>query len=63
MIVGVIKTKDVLLHPITIIHMKGLKGFFKILKRAISTKTYRFVNFMENTAITMISKKYSLRHK
>ena len=63
MIVGVIKTKDVFLHPITIIQMKGFTGFLKILKRAVSTKTYRFINFMENTAITMVSRKFANKHK
>ncbi len=58
MIVGVIKTKDVLLHPVTIIQMKGFVGFCKILRRALSTKSYRFVNFMENTAITVVSKRF-----
>lgn len=49
MIVGVIKTKDILLHPITIISMRGVFGFFKLLFRALSPKRYQFIQMIENT--------------
>ncbi len=63
MLIGVIRTKDVLLHPITIIHMKGIRGFFKILRRALSTKTYRFINMLETTTITMVGKRFQSKSK
>lgn len=49
MFVGVIKTRDVLLHPLTIISMKGLRGFLKLLVRALSRKEYRFISMTQNT--------------
>jgi|GEM_PF-2078281 len=49
MFVGVIKTKDVLLHPLTIISMKGFRGFLKLLVRALSRKEYRFISMTQNT--------------
>ncbi len=49
MITGVIKTKDVLLHPWTIISMKGFRGFCKLLVRAMSRKPYQFIQMVENT--------------
>ena len=52
MIVGIIKTKDILLHPITIIQMRGLVGFLGIVKRALSVKTYHFINLMTGTTMT-----------
>lgn len=52
MIVGIIKTRDILLHPITIIQMRGIVGFLEIMKRAFSTKTYRFINLMTGTVMT-----------
>ncbi|MBI3540956.1 MAG: hypothetical protein HY073_02300 [Deltaproteobacteria bacterium] len=49
MFVGVIKTKDVLMNPVSIIRMRGIKGFFKLLYRALSPKPYPFINMTQNT--------------
>lgn len=46
MIVGVIKTKDIFFHPVTIIQMKGWLGFLAVLRQAMSYKSYRFINFI-----------------
>lgn len=54
---GVIKTKDILFHPKTIIEMRGWKGFFKLLYRAMSRKRYRFINMVQNTQWIYIGKK------
>ena len=56
MFVGVIKTRDVLLHPITLIEMRGFRGFLKLLFRALSPKQYRFINMTQNTQWTRIKK-------
>ncbi len=50
MFIGVIKTKDVLLHPLTIISMRGLKGYCKMFLRALSPKRYRFITMTQNTS-------------
>ena len=57
MIVGVIKTKDILMNPAPIIAMRGIKGFFKLLFRAFSRKPYRFINMIEQTSWISIGKK------
>lgn len=49
MFVGVIKTRDVLLHPITLIQMRGFKGFLKLFFRALSPKRYRFIGMTQQT--------------
>ena len=49
MFVGVIKTKDVLLHPVTIIRMRGFSGYVKLFFRALSPKRYRFIAMTQNT--------------
>lgn len=49
MIVGVIRTKDIILNPFTIISMRGFKGFCKLLFRALSRKRYPFINMIEHT--------------
>jgi hypothetical protein len=53
---GVIKTRDILLHPRTIIQMRGFKGFCKLLYRALSRKKYRFINMVQNTQWIYIGK-------
>ena len=57
MIVGVIKTRDILLHPWTIISMRGILGFFKLLIKAISRRPYCFINSIENSQWVFIGKK------
>ncbi len=49
MFVGVIKTKDVLLNPRAILSIRGWKGFFKMIGRALSRKPYHFVDMVQNT--------------
>ncbi len=57
MFVGVIKTKDVLMHPLTIISMRGFSGFLKLIVRALSPKRYSFINMIEHTQWVDMSKK------
>lgn len=57
MIVGVIKTRDILLHPGTIISMRGFRGFLKLLVRAFSFKRYHFINMIEHTQWVNVGKK------
>ncbi len=57
MFVGVIKTKDVLMNPWTIISMRGVGGFLKLLVRAFSRKPYSFINMIENTQWVDTTKK------
>ena len=49
MFIGVIKTKDVLLHPISLIRMRGFAGFVKLILRAMSPKPYSFIQMTQNT--------------
>ncbi|QQR79946.1 MAG: hypothetical protein IPJ69_11465 [Deltaproteobacteria bacterium] len=49
MIVGVIQTKDILLNPITLIRMKGLVGYLKLILRSLSSQPHCFINMIENT--------------
>ena len=49
MFIGVIRTRDVLLHPLIILKMRGLKGFLKLFIRALSFKRYRFVGMTQQT--------------
>lgn len=49
MFVGVIKTRDVLFHPMTLIRMRGFKGFMKLFFRALSPKKYRFIGMTQKT--------------
>lgn len=49
MFVGVIKTKDVLLHPVTIMKMRGFRGYMKLFLRALSPKRYRFIAMTQHT--------------
>lgn len=55
MFVGVIKTKDILLNPLSIIHMRGIKGFFKLLFRALSRRHYHFINMIEKTQWNIVA--------
>lgn len=49
MFVGVIKTKDVLLHPVTIMKMRGFAGYMKLFFRALSPRRYRFITMTQHT--------------
>ena len=50
MFTGVVRTRDILSHPILIIRMKGAIGFLKLLVKAFSRKPYRFIECIEITA-------------
>jgi hypothetical protein len=43
MFVGAVKTKDILLHPISLIRMRGFKGYLKLIGRALSRRRYSFI--------------------
>ena len=49
MLVGYIKTKDVLTHPWTVLSISGYRGFFKILSRALSWKKYPFLDCLKGS--------------
>lgn len=49
MFVGVIKTKDIILNPAAIIRMRGLKGYLKLVWRAISRTPYSFIRMTQNS--------------
>ncbi len=57
MFVGVIKTKDVLLHPLTLMKMRGFKGLMKLIVRALSPRRYRFVGMTQHTQWIHVDKK------
>jgi hypothetical protein len=57
MIEGIIKTKDVFLHPISIIQMRGFRGYLKILARSLSPKPHRFISMMFSTSFRAPPKK------
>jgi hypothetical protein len=57
MFVGIIKTRDVLLHPITIVRMRGVKGYAKLLVRALSPRRYRFISMIQNTQWVFLGHK------
>lgn len=49
MFVGVIKTKDVLLHPRELIRMRGFKGYLKLVWRALHTRRYAFIGMTQGS--------------
>ena len=57
MFIGVIKTKDVLLNPLTLISMRGVRGFLKLVYRALSRKRYSFINMIEQTQWVSLNKE------
>jgi len=56
MIEGFIKTKDVFLHPISIIQIRGVKGYVKIMFRALSPKPHRFLSMIWSTSMKIKKK-------
>ena len=56
MIVGVIKGKDLLLHPVSVISIHGLWGFLRLIVHALSRKKYQFIDFLEITTRTVVGK-------
>lgn len=49
MFIGVIKTKDIFLNPAAIIRMRGIKGYLKMVWRAISRTPYSFIRMTQNS--------------
>ena len=49
MFVGIIKTKDILLNPRTIISMRGVKGFMKLVYRALRKQPYSFIGMTQES--------------
>lgn len=47
MVRGVIKTQDILCHPIAVIALVGFRGFLKILWKALGSQECQFINFIE----------------
>jgi hypothetical protein len=47
--VGIIKNKDILLNPRSIIHMRGWKGYFKLVWRTLSRKPYAFIRMTQDS--------------
>ena len=47
MIVGVIKTKDLIFHPWGVIAIHGFLRYFHLLACAFSRRPYHFIDFME----------------
>jgi len=45
MIVGNIKTKDILIHPITMLTSFGIFKYIFFLSKALSSKKFRFIDF------------------
>lgn len=57
MIVGVITTRDVLMHPISVVSIQGIRGFLRLLWHAMSKKQYTFTDLIEITTSTFIGRK------
>jgi hypothetical protein len=47
--VGYVKTKDILLHPISLIQMRGWKGYLKLVGRALSRRRYAFIRMTQKS--------------
>lgn len=49
MFVGVIKTKDILLHPVHLIRIRGFKGYCKLVWRALKKQPYSFIGMTQQS--------------
>ena len=47
MLIGVIKTRDLILHPVSVFSIQGARGFFRILRKALSRDKYRFLDILQ----------------
>ncbi len=47
MLVGVIKNRDVFLHPISVFRIRGVIGFFKLFLHSLTRKPYRFLDILD----------------
>ncbi|MBI2066892.1 MAG: hypothetical protein HYT77_02630 [Deltaproteobacteria bacterium] len=50
MIVGIIKTGDMIRHPLDVFRIYGLRGCFRLALRALSRKRYQFIDFLDLTS-------------
>ncbi len=57
MIVGVITTRDVLLHPVSVVSIQGVRGFLRTLWYALGKKQYTFTDLIKMTTRTLLPKK------
>lgn len=46
MLVGIIRTRDLILHPVAAASVRGLWGFLWVLVKAFSRERYRFVDLL-----------------
>lgn len=46
MIRGMIKTSHILSHPVLLIKLRGLRGYMQVLKKALSPKTYHYIQWL-----------------
>jgi hypothetical protein len=47
--IGIIRTKDILLNPRTIISMRGIRGFVKLVYRALRKQPYSFIGMTQES--------------
>jgi len=47
MFIGVVTNKDVLSHPFLLVRLHGIRGFIRILSRALSYKSYQFIDCLK----------------
>lgn len=60
MIVGVIKTKDLIFHPSLVIAVQGFRGFLRLLLKACSRQKYPFLSLIPLGSDSHRSPKFSL---
>ena len=56
MLVGVIKTRDILRHPISVLSIQGVRGFFRLILRSFGRTPHCFLDFLEITATTFVGR-------
>lgn len=49
MFVGYVKTRDILLHPVSLIRMRGFTGYLKLIGRALSRHSYSFIRMTQKS--------------
>ncbi len=57
MFTGVITTKEVFMHPITLIREYGLQSFFRCLMKGLSKEHYQFLPVVLSLSATSVSSK------
>ncbi len=51
MIVGVIKTRDIILHPLAVFAIQGMRGFWRVLLGALSWRHYAFIEILSSNGM------------